>query len=217
MKKTLTSVALASALFISNAVAADETELTKAVVKLIKQYNDLELRLSGKGGGNSSDERYYRKIQFELDQLKADVAALKAGQGTLRRNQQDTNSLINSQSSFNGTSEQKVYSDGVTDSINIKTEGRKVSNVSNNKGKGVAKTEAEINAMLSGKRTTSTPKKATKNSASHTAPKATSSGTNSSAATVYVIQDKNSGRCSVIDCNADKNADKVIGDFLKSE
>lgn len=217
MKKILTSVALASALFISNAVAADETELTKAVVKLIKQYNDLELRLSGKGGGNSSDERYYRKIQFELDQLKADVAALKAGQGTLRRNQQDTNSLINSQSSFNGTSEQKVYSDGVTDSINIKTEGRKVSNVSNNKGKGVAKTEAEINAMLSGKRTTSTPKKATKNSASHTAPKATSSGTNSSAATVYVIQDKNSGRCSVIDCNADKNADKVIGDFLKSE
>lgn len=217
MKKILTSVALASALFISNAVAADETELTKAVVKLIKQYNDLELRLSGKGGGNSSDERYYRKIQFELDQLKADVAALKAGQGTLRRNQQDTNSLINSQSSFNGTSEQKVYSDGVTDSINIKTEGRKVSNVSNNKGKGVAKTEAEINAMLSGKRTTSTPKKATKNSASHTAPKATSSGTNSSAATVYVIQDKNNGRCSVIDCNADKNADKVIGDFLKSE
>ena len=65
MKKILTSVALASALFISNAVAADETELTKAVVKLIKQYNDLELRLSGKGGGNSSDERYYRKIQFE--------------------------------------------------------------------------------------------------------------------------------------------------------
>ena len=218
MKKILTSVALASALFISNAVAADETELTKAVVKLIKQYNDLELRLSGKGGGNSSDERYYRKIQFELDQLKADVAALKAGQGTLRRNQQDTNSLINSRSSFNGPSEQKVYSDGVTDSINIKTEGRKVSNVSNNnKGKGVAKTEAEINAMLSGKRTTSTPKKATKNSTPHIAPKAASSGTNSSAATVYVIQDKNSGRCSVIDCNADKNADKVIGDFLKSE
>ena len=216
MKKILTSVALASALFISNAVAADETELTKAVVKLIKQYNDLELRLSGKGGGNSSDERYYRKIQFELDQLKADVAALKAGQGTLRRNQQDTNSLINSRSSFNGPSEQKVYSDGVTDSINIKTEGRKVSN--NSKGKGVAKTEAEVNAMLSGKRTASTPKKTPRNSSSsHTAPKAASSGTNSSAATVYVIQDKNSGRCSVIDCNADKNADKVIDDFLKSE
>lgn len=214
MKKILTSVALASALFISNAVAADETELTKAVVKLIKQYNDLELRLSGKGGGNSSDERYYRKIQFELDQLKADVAALKAGQGTLRRNQQDTNSLINSRNSFNGPSEQKVYSDGVTDSINIKTEGRKVSNNS----KGVAKTEAEVNAMLSGKRTASTPKKTPRNSSSsHTAPKAASSGTNSSAATVYVIQDKNSGRCSVIDCNADKNADKVIGDFLKSE
>ena len=223
MKKIFTSVALASTLFISNALAADETELTKAVVKLIKQYNDLELKINGKSGnGLSSDERYFKKIQFELDQLKEDVAALKAGQNSIKRNQNDLNSIYSETTSNNVNKRNLEKKLGVMDKeethtvspLNIQT-----TEVSRN-GKGpVAKTEAEIKAMGSyksagagsssaSKKTVPTPK--SKTNASN------KSSSSNEAATVYVIQNKESG-CGGDQCLGDKNADKIIGDFLKGQ
>ena len=223
MKKIFTSVALASTLFISNALAADETELTKAVVKLIKQYNDLELKINGKSGnGLSSDERYFKKIQFELDQLKEDVAALKAGQNSIKRNQNDLNSIYSETTSNNVNKRNLEKKLGAMDKeethtvapLNIQT-----TEVSRN-GKGpVAKTEAEIKAMgsyksagtgssSSSKKTAPTPK--SKTNASN------KSSSSNEAATVYVIQNKESG-CGGDQCLGDKNADKIIGDFLKGQ
>lgn len=223
MKKIFTSVALASTLFISNALAADETELTKAVVKLIKQYNDLELKINGKSGnGLSSDERYFKKIQFELDQLKEDVAALKAGQNSIKRNQNDLNSIYSETTSNNVNKRNLEKKLGAMDKeethtvapLNIQT-----TEVSRN-GKGpVAKTEAEIKAMgsyksagtgssSSSKKTAPTPK--SKTNASN------KSSSSNEAATVYVIQNKESG-CGGDQCLGDKNADKIIDDFLKGQ
>ena len=227
MKKIFTSVALASTLFISNALAADETELTKAVVKLIKQYNDLELKINGKSGnGLSSDERYFKKIQFELDQLKEDVAALKAGQNSIKRNQNDLNSIYSETTSNNVNKRNLEKKLGAMDKeethtvapLNIQT-----TEVSRN-GKGpVAKTEAEIKAMGSYKAAGTGSSSASKKNIAKTAPapkpKTNISNKNSSsdtAATVYVIQNKESG-CGGDQCLGDKNADKIIGDFLKGE
>ena len=223
MKKIFTSVALASTLFISNALAADETELTKAVVKLIKQYNDLELKINGKSGnGLSSDERYFKKIQFELDQLKEDVAALKAGQNSIKRNQNDLNSIYSETTSNNVNKRNLEKKLGVMDKeethtvspLNIQT-----TEVSRN-GKGpVAKTEAEIKAMGSYKSAGTGSSSSSKKTAP--APKSKTNASNKSlssneAATVYVIQNKESG-CGGDQCLGDKNADKIIGDFLKGQ
>lgn len=220
MKKILTSVALASALFVSNAVAADETELTKAVVKLIKQYNELELRVSGKGGNYSSDERYYKKIQFELDQLKDEIAALKAGQNSIRKNQIDANSM------YSGTTSNKSLEKtlGATDKVKEETHAIapldiKTTEVSRNGRTPVAKTEAEVKAMgtykAAGTGISSTPKKATKPAPKSKATTLPGKHPATDAATVYVIQDNN-GVCGD-QCAGDKNADKIIGDFLKGE
>ena len=223
MKKIFTSVALASTLFISNALAADETELTKAVVKLIKQYNDLELKINGKSGnGLSSDERYFKKIQFELDQLKEDVAALKAGQNSIKRNQNDLNSIYSETTSNNVNKRNLEKKLGAMDKeethtvapLNIQT-----TEVSRN-GKGpVAKTEAEIKAMGSYKSAGTGSSSSSKKTAP--APKSKTNASNKSlssneAATVYVIQNKESG-CGGDQCLGDKNADKIIGDFLKGQ
>lgn len=223
MKKIFTSVALASTLFISNALAADETELTKAVVKLIKQYNDLELKINGKSGnGLSSDERYFKKIQFELDQLKEDVAALKAGQNSIKRNQNDLNSIYSETTSNNVNKRNLEKKLGVMDKeethtvspLNIQT-----TEVSRN-GKGpVAKTEAEIKAMGSYKSAGAGSSSASKKTAPTPKSKTNASNKSSSsneAATVYVIQNKESG-CGGDQCLGDKNADKIIGDFLKGQ
>ena len=223
MKKILTSVALASTLFVSNALAADETELTKAVVKLIKQYNDLELKINGKSGsGLSSDERYFKKIQFELDQLKEDVAALKAGQNSIKRNQNDLNSIYSETTSNNINKQNLEKKLGAMDKeethtvapLNIQT-----TEVSRN-GKGpVAKTEAEIKAMGSYKSAGAGSSSASKKTAPTPKSKTNASNKSSSsneAATVYVIQNKESG-CGGDQCLGDKNADKIIGDFLKGQ
>lgn len=220
MRKILTSVALASALFVSNAIAADETELTKAVVKLIKQYNELELRVLGKSGNYSSDERYYKKIQFELDQLKDEVAALKAGQNSIRRNQADVNSMY-SETTSNKSLEKTL---GATDRVKEETHtvaplDIKTTEVSRNGRAPVAKTEAEVKAMGAykavGTGTSSVPKKATKPTPKPKAATLPAKNPAADAATVYVIQDNNGG-CGE-QCAGDKNADKIIGDFLKGE
>lgn len=223
MKKIFTSVALASTLFISNALAADETELTKAVVKLIKQYNDLELKINGKSGnGLSSDERYFKKIQFELDQLKEDVAALKAGQNSIKRNQNDLNSIYSETTSNNVNKrnlEKKLGAMDKEETYTVAPLNIQTTEVSRN-GKGpVAKTEAEIKAMGSYKSAGTGSSSSSKKTAP--APKSKTNTSNKSlssneAATVYVIQNKESG-CGGDQCLGDKNADKIIGDFLKGQ
>ena len=196
MKKILTSVALASAIFVSSATAADETELTKAVVKLIKQYNGLEARTSGDGGygGNCCAD-----MQYEINRLREEVAALRAGGTAAPRSYRDTGA----------SNSEKNLARGTTDRVRVAP--------STKSGRApVAKTEEEIRAMGAYK-SAGTSKKTS--APSYTAPKAKSVKPKpaNDAATVYVIQDSKEAGCNTDRCAGDKNADKIIGDFLKDK
>lgn len=208
MKKILTSVALTSALFVSGAMAADEAELTKAVVKLIKQYNDLELKVSGKQGGSSNEERYFKKMQFEIDQLKEEIISLKARQNTLNQNQVDLKSLANSASKTSDS--ENIFSSKCSGTCSVSSK--------ENAKAPVAKTEAEIAKPKTVAKKPAKPAAAKKNP--KPAPKKTAAPKPAAKATeeaaVYVIPD--SAACGTGTCSADDtNADKIIGDFLKAK
>lgn len=197
MKKILTSVALASAIFVSSATAADETELTKAVVKLIKQYNGLEARTSTSGGGGYGN--CCADMQYEINRLREEVAALRAGGAVAPRSYRDTGA----------SNSEKNLVRGTTDRVRVAP--------STKSGRTpVAKTEEEIRAM-GAYRSAGTSKKTS--APSYTAPKAKSAKSKpaSDAATVYVIQDSKEAGCNTDRCAGDKNADKIIGDFLKDK
>lgn len=205
MKKILTSIALTSALFVSGAMAADEAELTKAVVKLIKQYNDLELKVSGKQGGSSNEERYFKKMQFEIDQLKEEIISLKARQNTLNQNQVDLKSLANSASKTSDS--ENIFSSKCSGTCSVSSK--------ENVKAPVAKTEAEIAKPKTVAKKPAAAKKKPKPAPKKTAaPKPAAKATEEAA--VYVIPD--SATCGTGTCSADDtNADKIIGDFLKAK
>lgn len=86
-KKILGSFLVVSA-FTTNAVAADETDLTKAVVKLIKQYNELEMRVRGEKTMSADTSANYGGMQKQIDVLNGSIT-------TLQKQLNTTNSRLN--------------------------------------------------------------------------------------------------------------------------
>ena len=89
MKKNILAIALSAAVLLPSATyAADQADLTKAVVKLIKAYNDLEMRVGAAPQGTrvSSDALRddLRRTNDKLDRLILKINDLeqRVGQGS---------------------------------------------------------------------------------------------------------------------------------------
>lgn len=70
MKKTILSIGLAAMLLGSNLFAAENDSLTRATVKLIKNYNNLEQKINNIDNGNMDNGFSVKKAQESIDLIQ---------------------------------------------------------------------------------------------------------------------------------------------------
>lgn len=152
-RKILGSFLVVSALT-TNAVAADETDLTKAVVKLIKQYNELEMRVRGEKTMSADTSANYGGMQKQIDVLNGSII-------TLQKQLNTTNSRLNRISAAeNGKGLVMAPSINDEEAQKIKNQlsslERKVSNLTNEVNKN---SKGFAAAIVPGKSRAATPSK----------------------------------------------------------